>query len=80
MTQKPASLTVHKHEDTTGTSGDGLKAWEELHKLKYLKVTDDTIRAKTAELATPTMKSRQDPDDYFTEATSAQRRRRWASS
>ncbi|CAN0373449.1 unnamed protein product, partial [Scytosiphon promiscuus] len=67
VTQKPASLIVLKHEDTTGTSGDGRRAWEELQE-KYLKVTDETIRAKTAELAATTMKSGQDPDDYFTEA------------
>ena len=74
VTQKPASLSVLKHEDATGTSGDGQKAWEELQE-KHIKVTDETIRAKTAELAATTMKSGQDPDDYFTEATSHQARR-----
>ncbi|CAN0352706.1 unnamed protein product, partial [Scytosiphon promiscuus] len=61
-------LIVLKHEDATGTSGDGRKAWEELQE-KYLKVTDETIRAKTAELAATAMKAGEDPDDYFTEAT-----------
>lgn len=37
-----------KHEDATVTSGDRRKAWEELQE-QYLKVTDETIRAKTAE-------------------------------
>ena len=67
VTQKPASLIVLKHEDTTGTSGDGRRAREELQE-KYLKVTDETIRSKTAELAATTMKSGQDLGDYFTEA------------
>ena len=56
-----------KHEETTGTSGDGRRVWKELQE-KYLKVTDETIRSKTAELAATTMKSGQDLGDYFTEA------------
>ena len=67
VTPKPAYLIVLKHEDATGTSCDGRKAWDELQE-KYLKVIDETISAKTAELAATTMKSGQDPDDYFTEA------------
>ena len=40
LTEKPAALLVTKHEDTTGTSGDGLKALQELVG-KYNKVTDE---------------------------------------
>lgn len=55
-----------KHEGATGTSGDGWKPWEELRE-KYLKVTDETVRAKTAELAVTPMTSGQGSDDYLTE-------------
>lgn len=67
VAQKPAFLIVLKHENATGTSGDGQKAPEDLQE-KYIKITDETIRAKTAELAATTMESRQDPDGYFIEA------------
>lgn len=67
VTQNPVSLIVLKHDDATGTSGDGRKTWEELQE-KYLKVTDKNIRAKIAELAATTKKAGQDPDDCFIEA------------
>lgn len=51
-----------KHADATGTTGDGRKLQD-----KHFKVTIETIRAKTAELAA-TMNSGQNPDGYFTEA------------
>ena len=68
LSEKPAQLLALKHEDETGNGGNGQKAWQELES-KFLKVTDDIIRAKLAELAATSMKPGQDPDDYFMEAT-----------
>ena len=67
ITEKPAQLLVLKHEDEAGIGGNGQKAWQELES-KFLKVTDEVIRAKLAELVATSMKPDQDPDDYFMEA------------
>ena len=67
LTEQPAQLLVLKHEDKAGIRGNGQKAWQELES-KFIKVTDEVIRAKLAELAATIMKAEQDPDDYFMEA------------
>ena len=69
LTEKPAALLVAKHEDTAGTSGEGLKALQQLLG-KYNKVADEVIRA-TMEKLNNSMKQGQDPDDYFMEKTAA---------
>ena len=63
LTDKPASLLVLKHEDESGTSGDGLKALQELVG-KYNKVTDEVIRATMEKLVNTSMNQGQDPDDH----------------
>ncbi|CAB1098291.1 unnamed protein product [Ectocarpus sp. CCAP 1310/34] len=42
LVELPAALTVHKHEDDTGLSGDGQAAFAEL-KANYNRVTDEDI-------------------------------------
>ena len=69
-TEKPASLLVLKHEDETGTTGDGQKALQELV-LKYNKVTDEVIRAKMDKLVNTNIEQGEDPDSYFMEKTLA---------
>ena len=64
LTEKPASLLVHKHEDETGTTGDGLKALQELVS-KHNKVTNEVIRAKLDKLVNTNMKQGEDPNSYF---------------
>lgn len=74
--QKPAYIIVLKHENATDSSGDWREAWEELQE-KYVKVTIDTVRTKTAEdVASTAMKARQETRTtaYFTEAIIKQRR------
>lgn len=70
LTEKPAALLVSKHEDATGTSGDGQKALQDLVG-KYNKVTDEVIRAKMETLVNTPMTDQQDPDDFFMEKTLA---------
>lgn len=70
LTEKPAALLVAKHEDTTGTSGDGQKALQDLVS-KYNKVTDEVIRATMDTLVNTAMTDQQDPDDFFMEKTLA---------
>ena len=55
LTEKPAALLVTKHEDTTDTSGDGLKAVQELVG-KYNKITDEVIRATMEKLVNTSIK------------------------
>ena len=59
-------LIVRKHEDETGTTGDGEKALQELV-AKYNKVTDEVIRAKMDKLVNSNMKQGEDPHSYFME-------------
>ena len=70
LTEKPASLLVLKHEDKTGTTGDGQKALQELVS-KCNKVTDEVIRAKMDKLINTNMEQGEDPDSYFMEKTLA---------
>ena len=72
FTDKPAALLVAKHEDTTGTSGNGQQALHELVN-KYKKVTDEVIRSTMDQLVNTTMNQGEDPDDYFLEKTLARR-------
>ena len=61
-----------KHEDESGTNGDGQKTLEELV-AKYNKVTDEVIRGTMEKkLVDTSIKQGQDPDDYFVEKTLAQ--------
>ena len=55
-------MTKHA-EGTRGTRGNGQKAVKELES-KYLKITNETIRATQEALATTSMTSGQDPDNY----------------
>lgn len=69
ITEKPAALLVTKHaEGARGTRGNGQKAVKELES-KYLKITNETIRATQEALATTSMTSGQDPDNYINELT-----------
>ena len=69
ITEKPASLLVTKHaQDIRGTRGNGQAALQELES-KYLKITNETIRATQEALAATTMNEGQDPDEYINEAT-----------
>ena len=70
LTEKPTSLLVPKHEDETGTAGDGQKALQELVP-KYNKVTDEVIWAKMDKLVNTNMEQGEDPDSYFMEKTLA---------
>lgn len=68
-TEKPAALLVTKHAtDSRGTCGDGQAAMKELES-KYLKVTNEYIRATQKALANTEMHLGQDPDEYINEAT-----------
>ena len=69
LTEKPASLLVLKHEDETGTTGDGHKAIQK-HVSKYNKVTDEVIRAKMDKLVNTNMEQGEDPDSHFMERRS----------
>ena len=55
-----------KNEDTTGKSGDGLKALQELVSM-YNKVTGEVIRTTMEKLVNTSMKQGQDPDDDLME-------------
>lgn len=69
VTEKPASLLVAKHaQDIRGTRGNGQAALQELE-AKYLKITNETIRATQEALAATRMEDGQDPDEYINEAT-----------
>ena len=70
LTEKPASLLVLKHEDETGTTGDGQKALQELVS-KYNKVTDEVIWTKMDKLVNTNMEQGEDPDSYSIEKTLA---------
>ena len=70
LTKKPAFLLVLKHEEETGTTGDGQKDLQELVS-KYNKFTDEVIRAKTDTLVNSNMKQGEDPDSYLMEKTLA---------
>ena len=70
LTEKPASLLVLKHENETGTTGDGQKALQELVS-NYNKVTDEVIRAKMDKLVNTNMEQGEDPDSYLMEKTLA---------
>ena len=70
LMERPASLLVHKHEDETGTTGDGQKALQELVS-KYNKVTGEVIRAKMDKLVNSNMDQGEDPESYFMEKTLA---------
>ena len=60
-----------KHEDESGTNGDGQKSLEELM-AKYNKVTDEIIRGTMVKkLVDTSIKQGQDPYDYFVEKTLA---------
>lgn len=67
LPEKSAQLLVLKHEDETRTGYNGQKAWQELES-KFLKVTDEVIRAKLAELATTSVIPGQGLDDCYMEA------------
>ena len=68
-TDKAAALLVAMHAyDERGTSGDGQKAMKELEE-KYVRVTNETIRALQAALAATSMELDEDPDHYITRAT-----------
>ena len=64
LVELPAALSVHKHEDDSGISGDGQAAFKELCS-SYDRVTDEVIRAKMAELENSPMNLGENPDDYF---------------
>ena len=67
-TDKAAALLVATHAyNGRGTRGDGQKAIKEL-KDKYLRVTDESIRALQAALAATTMDPDDDPDHYIMKA------------
>lgn len=58
---------MRKHEDASGLSGNGYNTYQELA-ITYKMVTDETIRAKTEELAAIKMRPGQYPGTYFQEA------------
>ena len=64
LVELPAALSIQKHEDDTGISGDGQAAFEELCN-NYDRVTDEVIRAKMEELENNPMNPGENPDDYF---------------
>ena len=64
LVEEPAALSVQKHEDDTGISGDGQAAFEELCN-NYDRVTDEVIRAKMEALEHTPMKPGENPDDFF---------------
>ncbi|CAB1101301.1 unnamed protein product [Ectocarpus sp. CCAP 1310/34] len=64
LVKLPAALTVHKHEDDTGLSGDGQAAFAEL-KANYNRVTDEVIRAKLDDLERTVTEPGENPDDFF---------------
>ncbi|CAB1113155.1 unnamed protein product [Ectocarpus sp. CCAP 1310/34] len=64
LVELPAALTVHKHVDDTGLSGDGQAAFAEL-KANYNRVTDEVIRAKLDDLERTVMEPGENPDDFF---------------
>ncbi|CAN0166623.1 unnamed protein product, partial [Pylaiella littoralis] len=69
ITNKPAALLVEKHgQGSRGTRGDGKAALKELES-KYLRITNETIRATQKDLAAMRMSDGQDPDEYINEAT-----------
>ena len=70
ITENPVSLLVRKHEDDTGTTGDGQKALQELVS-KYNKVPDEVILATIDKLDDTNMEQGEVPDFYFTEKTIA---------
>ena len=64
LVELPAALSIQKHEDDTGISGDGQAAFEELCN-NYDRVTDEVIRAKMEELENNPMNPGENPGDYF---------------
>ena len=69
IAEKPAALLVRKHaEGARRTRGNGQKAVKELES-KYLKITNETIRATQEALATTSLTSREDPENYINELT-----------
>lgn len=64
ITKKPPQVLVPKQKDENGIGGNGQKAWHELES-KFLKITDEVIRVKLAQLAATSMNPGQDTDDYF---------------
>ncbi|CAB1103791.1 unnamed protein product [Ectocarpus sp. CCAP 1310/34] len=64
LVEFPAALSVQKHNDDTGISGDGQAAFEEFCN-NYDMVTDAVIRAKMEELENNPMNPGENPDDYF---------------
>ena len=73
-TDKAATLLVVMHAyDERGTRGDGQKVIKELEE-KYLRVTDETIHALQAALATATMGPDEGPDHYIVKAKRMRRR------
>ncbi|CAB1101183.1 unnamed protein product [Ectocarpus sp. CCAP 1310/34] len=64
LVELPAALSIQKHEDDTGISGDGQAAFEELCN-NCDRVTDEVIRAKMEELENNPMNPGENPDDYF---------------
>ena len=64
LVEQPAALSLHKHEDNSGNSGDGQAAFQELCN-NYDRVTDEVIRAKMEELENTPMNHGENPHDYF---------------
>ena len=62
LVELPAALSIQKHEDDTGISGDGQAAFEELCN-NYDRVTDEVIRAKMEELENNPMNPGANPDN-----------------
>ena len=63
----PAFLVATHAHDELGTRGDGQEAINELEE-RYLRVTDEAIRALQAALAATTMGPDEDPDHYIVKA------------
>ena len=61
LVELPAALSIQKHEDDTGISGDGQAAFEELCN-NYDRVTDEVIRAKMEELENNPMNPGENPE------------------
>ena len=73
-TDKAAALLVAMHAyDERGTRDDGKKAIKEPEG-KYLRVTDESIRALQAALAATTIGPDENPDHYIVKAKRLRRR------
>lgn len=64
LVELPAALSVHKHEDDSGISGNGQAAFKELCD-SCDKVADEVIRAAMDELVRTPTEPGKNPDDYF---------------